>query len=114
MEIETRQLKMQIGVIGLGRMGSNMVLRLMRAGHRCVVYDRHAEAVNALRGQGADGTASLEDFVAHMTRPRAVWLMVPAPVVDGVLAQLTPLLEAGDIVIDGGNSHYRDAIRRAS
>ncbi len=105
---------MQIGMIGLGRMGSNMVQRLMRAGHTCVVYDRHAEAVNALRDIGADGTASLEDFVAHMTKPRAVWLMVPATVVDGVLAQLTPLLEAGDIVIDGGNSYYRDAIRRAA
>jgi len=105
---------MQIGMIGLGRMGSNMVRRLMREGHQCVVYNRHAEAAKALQGEGAVGTGSLEDFVAHMTQPRAVWLMVPATVVDEVLAQLVPLLEAGDIVIDGGNSYYRDDIRRAT
>lgn len=104
---------MQIGMIGLGRMGSNMVRRLMRGGHQCVVYDRSAEAVNALRSEGAIGTVSLEDFVARMSKLRAVWLMVPAMVVDEVLTQLVPLLEAGDIVIDGGNSYYRDDIRRA-
>jgi 6-phosphogluconate dehydrogenase len=105
---------MQIGMIGLGRMGSNMVQRLMREGHRCVVFDPHVEAVQALQGQGAVGTTSLEDLVASIKKPRAVWLMVPATVVDVVLAQLLPLLEAGDIVIDGGNSYYRDDIRRAS
>ena len=104
---------MQIGMIGLGRMGGNMVRRLMREGHQCTVFNRHAEAVNALRSQGAVGTVSLEEFIAHLTKPRAVWLMVPASVVDDVLSQLAPLLEAGDIVIDGGNSYYRDDIRRA-
>ena len=104
---------MQIGMIGLGRMGSNMVRRLMRGGHQCVVYNRHAEAVEALQNQGAVGTASLEDFIARMTKPRAVWLMVPATVVDEMLVQLVPLLEAGDMIIDGGNSYYRDDIRRA-
>jgi 6-phosphogluconate dehydrogenase len=105
---------MQIGMIGLGRMGSNMVQRLMRDGHQCVVYDRHTEALRALQSHGAIGTGSLEDFIARLTEPRAVWLMVPATVVDEVLGQLVPLLEAGDIVIDGGNSYYRDDIRRAA
>jgi 6-phosphogluconate dehydrogenase len=104
---------MQIGMIGLGRMGSNMVRRLMREGHQCVVYNRHAEGVVELRGQGAVGTVSLDDFVANMARPRSVWLMVPATAVDEVLAKLLPLLEAGDIVIDGGNSYYHDDMRRA-
>jgi 6-phosphogluconate dehydrogenase len=105
---------MQIGMIGLGRMGSNMVRRLMQNGHQCVVYNRHAETVEILRSEGAIGTVSLEDFVARMTHPRAVWLMVPATVVDDVLAKLVPLLEAGDIVIDGGNSYYRDDVRRGT
>ncbi len=105
---------MQIGMIGLGRMGSNMVLRLMRYGHECVVYDRHAEPVKALQSQGAIGTVLLGDFVARMAKPRAIWLMVPATVVDEVLAQLLPLLDAGDIIIDGGNSYYRDDMRRAA
>jgi 6-phosphogluconate dehydrogenase len=105
---------MQIGMIGLGRMGSNMVRRLMRAGHQCVVRDRHGEAVQGLQGQGAIGTASLEEFIARLTKPRAIWLMVPATAVDAVLAQAIPLLEAGDILIDGGNSYYRDDIRRAA
>ncbi|MGA7179238.1 MAG: decarboxylating 6-phosphogluconate dehydrogenase [Thiobacillaceae bacterium] len=105
---------MQIGMIGLGRMGSNMVRRLMHNGHRCVVYDRHTGAVEALQSEGASGTLSLEEFFVRMDKPRAVWLMVPAMVVDEVLAQLVPLLEAGDIVIDGGNSYYRDDIRRAA
>ncbi|MBN6740003.1 decarboxylating 6-phosphogluconate dehydrogenase [Acidithiobacillus sp. MC6.1] len=105
---------MQIGMIGLGRMGSNMVRRLMRGGHQCVVYNRHPGAVKALRSEGAVGTNSLDDFVARLTKPRAIWMMVPATVVDEVLAQLVPLLEAGDIVIDGGNSYYRDDIRRAA
>ncbi|HUW97783.1 MAG TPA: decarboxylating 6-phosphogluconate dehydrogenase [Acidiferrobacter sp.] len=105
---------MQIGMIGLGRMGSNMVRRLMRGGHQCVVYNRHPEAVEALHSEGAVGTILLDDFVARLTKPRAVWVMVPATVVDEVLAQLVPLLDAGDIVIDGGNSYYRDDIRRAA
>ncbi len=105
---------MQIGMIGLGRMGSNMVRRLMRGGQLCVVYNRNPEAVKALQSEGAVGTVSLEDFIANLTKPRAVWLMLPATVVDGMLAKLVPLLEAGDIVIDGGNSYYRDDIRRAA
>ncbi len=105
---------MQIGMIGLGRMGSNMVRRLMRQGHQCVVYNRHPEAVTALHAQGAVGAGSLEDFVASLTKPRTIWLMVPATVVDEVLVKLVALLEAGDIVIDGGNSYYRDDIRRAA
>jgi 6-phosphogluconate dehydrogenase len=105
---------MQIGMIGLGRMGSNMVRRLLQGGHECVVYNRRAEAVKALQSEGAVGADSLDDFVARMTPPRAVWLMVPATAVDEVLAQLVPLLEAGDMGIDGGNSYYRDDIRRAA
>lgn len=105
---------MEIGMYGLGRMGSNMVRRLMQEGHQCVVYNRHAEAVDKLRGEGAVGTDSLEDFVARLTKPRAIWLMVPATVVDEVLTRLLPLLEEDDIVIDGGNSYYRDDIRRAA
>lgn len=104
---------MQIGMIGLGRMGSNMVRRLLQGGHECVVYNRSAEAVEALSNEGAVSTVSLTDFAARMARPRAVWLMLPATAVDEVLAQLMPLLDAGDIVIDGGNSYYRDDIRRA-
>ncbi len=105
---------MQIGMIGLGRMGSNMVQRLMRKGHKCVVYDRHADAVKALLSQGAVGADSLEDFIERLTKPRAVWLMLPATVVDEVMTQLLHVLEAGDIIIDGGNSYYRDDIRRAA
>ncbi len=104
---------MQLGMIGLGRMGGNMVIRLTKAGHDCLVYDSHHEAVDALVKQGAKGTTSLPDFVAKLTKPRLVWLMVPAAVVDPVLASLTPLLEAGDTVVDGGNSYYHDDIRRA-
>ncbi len=105
---------MQIGMIGLGRMGSNMVRRLMRGGHQCVVYNRHAEAVEQLNSEGAVGTNSLDDFVARIHSPRVIWMMVPATVVDDVLAQLMPLLEAGDTIIDGGNSYYRDDVRRAA
>jgi 6-phosphogluconate dehydrogenase len=105
---------MQLGMIGLGRMGASMVRRLTQAGHECVVYDMHPQAVRNLAQQGATGTASLEDFVARLAKPRAVWLMVPAAVVDQELAKLAPLLQAGDIVIDGGNSYYRDDIRRSA
>ena len=104
---------MQIGMIGLGRMGANMARRLMQAGHTCVVHDTRVYAVASLSAQGAVGAASLEALVAKMARPRAVWLMVPAGVVDAVLAQLLPHLDSDDIVIDGGNSHYRDDVRRA-
>lgn len=104
---------MQIGMIGLGRMGANMVERLMRAGHACAVYDMRPEAVAALSEKGAVGCSSLQELVATMQRPRAIWLMVPAAVVDTELDALTPHLEVGDIVIDGGNSHYQDDVRRS-
>jgi 6-phosphogluconate dehydrogenase len=104
---------MQIGMIGLGRMGANMVRRLVRGGHQCVVYDRNVEAVTTLAGEGAAGSESLDDFIAKLDRPRAVWLMIPAALVDTVLNELAPKLDVDDIVIDGGNSHYIDDIRRA-
>lgn len=105
---------MQIGMIGLGRMGSNMVRRLMRRGVECVVHDSHADAAQALVEKGARVAADLAEFVAALTQPRVVWLMVPAAAVDTVLDALTPLLHADDIVIDGGNSFYHDDIRRAT
>jgi 6-phosphogluconate dehydrogenase len=104
---------MQLGMIGLGRMGANMCRRLMRAGHRCVVHDINADTVARLAGEGAIGTQSLEDFVGRLERPRSVWLMVPAAIVEETLGVLARLLEPGDVLIDGGNSHYRDGIRRA-
>jgi 6-phosphogluconate dehydrogenase len=104
---------MQIGMIGLGRMGGNMVRRLMRAGHTAVVFDRSPEAVTQLVSEGAIGAATLEEFVQQCRPPRVVCLMVPAGVVDGSLASLRPLLVSGDTVIDGGNSHYQDDIARA-
>ncbi len=104
---------MQLGMIGLGRMGANLVRRLMRDGHRCVVYDVNAAAIAELAGEGATGAGSLRDFVAELDKPRALWLMLPAAIVDSTLDQLEPLLEPGDIVIDGGNSYYRDDITRA-
>jgi 6-phosphogluconate dehydrogenase len=104
---------MQLGIIGLGRMGGNMAERLMKAGHECLVYDSHPETVKELVNKGAKGASSLSEFVQKLSKPRAVWLMVPAAVVDPVLGSLTPLLEPGDIVIDGGNSYYHDDIRRA-
>ena len=104
---------MQIGMIGLGRMGANMVRRLLRGGHQCVVYDRNVEAIAKLAGEGATGSESLDDFIAKLDRPRAVWLMIPAALVDATLNELAPKLEADDILIDGGNSHYIDDIRRA-
>ncbi|HEX4000694.1 MAG TPA: decarboxylating 6-phosphogluconate dehydrogenase [Pirellulales bacterium] len=105
---------MQLGMIGLGRMGANMVRRLQRGGHQCVVYDRAAAAVQQLVGEGATGAASLEEFVEKLNKPRAVWLMVPAAVVDASIADLMPLLESNDTLIDGGNSYYIDDIRRAA
>jgi 6-phosphogluconate dehydrogenase len=104
---------MELGMIGLGRMGASMVLRLQRAGHRCVVYDMSSQAVDAAAKQGAVGTGSLDEFVRTLQKPRAVWLMVPAGVVDETLGKLVPLLESDDVVIDGGNSYYHDDIRRA-
>jgi 6-phosphogluconate dehydrogenase len=104
---------MQLGMIGLGRMGANLVRRLMRDGHRCVVYDVSADAVKDLESDGATGSSSLQDFVGKLEKPRALWIMVPAAIVQGTLEQLTGLLDAGDIVIDGGNSYYRDDIARA-
>ena len=105
---------MQLGMLGLGRMGANMVRRLMRAGHQCVAYDIHADAVAPLAKEGAVGATSLADLVQKLAKPRALWLMVPAAVVDKTLAELTPLLQKGDILIDGGNSYYIDDIRRAA
>ena len=105
---------MQLGVIGLGRMGANMALRLVRAGHECIAYDNRAELARALVEKGAKGAGTLADLAKALAKPRAVWLMVPAAAVDSVLASLTPLLEAGDIVVDGGNSFYHDDIRRAA
>jgi 6-phosphogluconate dehydrogenase len=104
---------MQLGMIGLGRMGANMVRRLIKDGHDCVVYDRSADAVNQLAKEKATGSSSLADFVKKLAQPRAIWLMVPAAVVDKSIADLLPLLAKGDILIDGGNSYYVDDIRRA-
>jgi len=104
---------MQLGMIGLGRMGANMVRRLIRSGHECVVYDHNPGTVQALAKEKALGASSLDEFVRRLTAPRAVWLMVPAAVVDQTLDELTPKLAKGDVVIDGGNSYYVDDIRRA-
>src|SRR5919198_5965805 len=104
---------MQLGMIGLGRMGANLVRRLMRDGHRCVVFDVNADVVKELEGEGATGTSSLEEFVSALEPPRAAWLMLPAAIVDRTLDQLVPHLEPGDILIDGGNSYYRDDMTRA-
>jgi len=104
---------MQLGMIGLGRMGANLVRRLMKDGHRCVAYDRSADVVKQLAADGATGSTDLADFVSKLEQPRAIWIMVPAAVVQGTLEQLKPLLAEGDIVIDGGNSYYRDDITRA-
>jgi 6-phosphogluconate dehydrogenase len=104
---------MQIGMIGLGRMGANMVRRLLTGGHQCVVFDRAPKAVQELVDEKAVGSSSLADFVKKLTKPRAVWLMVPAAVVDNTIADLLPHLERDDILIDGGNSYYVDDIRRA-
>jgi 6-phosphogluconate dehydrogenase len=104
---------MQLGMIGLGRMGANMVRRLIGGGHTCVVFDRAPQAVANLARERAVGAASLADFVAKLAKPRAIWLMVPAAAVDATIADLLPLVESGDILIDGGNSYYVDDIRRA-
>ncbi len=105
---------MELGVIGVGRMGANMVRRLLRAGHQCIAYDLHPEAVQPLVSEGAIGTTSLEDLARKLSRPRAIWMMVPAAVVDSTLGALVPHLECDDVVIDGGNSHYHDDLHRAA
>jgi 6-phosphogluconate dehydrogenase len=104
---------MQLGMVGLGRMGANMVRRLIRKGHDCVVFDRSPQTVNELVKENAVGATSLQDLVKKLEKPRSVWLMVPAAVVDQTIADLLPHLDAGDIIIDGGNSYYVDDIRRA-
>jgi len=104
---------MQLGMIGLGRMGANMVRRLIKKGHECVVFDRSPQAVAELAKENAVGATSLQDLVKKLAKPRAIWLMVPAAVVDQTIADLLPHLEAGDTIIDGGNSYYVDDIRRA-
>jgi 6-phosphogluconate dehydrogenase len=104
---------MQLGMVGLGRMGSNLVRRLMRDGHECVVYDRSTDAVAGLESEGATGSDSLDDFVAKLETPRAAWVMIPAEITGDVVNQLADRMDAGDILIDGGNSYYRDDIDRA-
>ena len=104
---------MQLGMIGLGRMGANMVQRLMRAGHDCVVFDNNPQQVQALVDQGATGAKDMADFSAKLSAPRAIWIMVPAAVVESVIDQLEPHLKADDVLIDGGNSYYQDDIRHA-
>src|SRR6185295_5209119 len=104
---------MQLGMIGLGRMGANMVRRLMAGGHECVVYDRSPQAVQSLAGEGATGAASLSELVEKLTPPRAIFAMVPAGFVGDTIAALRPLLGRGDVFVDGGNSHYHDDIARA-
>ena len=106
---------MQLGMVGLGRMGANIVRRLMRAGHECVVFDVNPDAVEALAGEGATGAESLDDFVAKLERPRAAWAMVPAgEITESTVSELASRLDSGDAIIDGGNSYYRDDIRRAA
>jgi 6-phosphogluconate dehydrogenase len=105
---------MQLGMVGLGRMGANMVRRLMNAGHRCVVYDRDAARTQELAREGATAAAAIDQFISALERPRVVWVMVPAgPPTEEVLAALAERIQAGDILIDGGNSHYKDDVRRA-
>ena len=104
---------MQLGMIGLGRMGANMVRRLLKGGHQSVVFDRSAKSVDELAREKATGSSSLPDLLAKLDKPRAIWLMVPAAAVDGTIEELLPHLEPDDIVIDGGNSYYIDDIRRA-
>jgi 6-phosphogluconate dehydrogenase len=110
----TTSTPMQLGMIGLGRMGANLVRRLMRDGHSCVAYDVNPAAVDVLAAEGATGAHTLEDFVGALATPRAIWVMVPAAIVQQTIDSLVPLLDEGDIIIDGGNSYYRDDIHRAA
>ena len=110
----TTSTPMQLGMVGLGRMGANLVRRLMRDGHRCVVFDVDQTAVAALVAEGATGATSLEDFVAKLDVPRAAWLMLPAGITGKILDELAALMAKDDIIIDGGNSYYRDDIDRAA
>ena len=105
---------MQLGMVGLGRMGANIVRRLMRDGHECVVYDVNPDSVKDLEGEGAVGSGSMEEFVGKLSTPRAVWVMIPAGITGRIVDQLSPLLDEGDIIIDGGNSNYHDDVRRAA
>ena len=105
---------MQLGMVGLGRMGANIVRRLMRDGHECVVYDVSPESIKQLEGEGATGGFTLEEFVSKLQRPRAVWVMIPAGITGRTVDELAGLLDEGDIIIDGGNSNYRDDVRRAA
>jgi 6-phosphogluconate dehydrogenase len=105
---------MELGMVGLGRMGANMARRLMKDGHRVVVYDVNPDAVSALAGEGAEGAGSLEELASMLSKPRAVWVMVPSgEITEKTVADVAAVLEAGDAIIDGGNSYYRDDIRRA-
>src|SRR5262245_56659376 len=113
-QLHKERIPMQMGMIGLGRMGANMVRRLLRGGHQCVVFDTHKEAIDELVKEGATGAASLDDFAKKLTKPRVAWIMVPAAVVESTLADLTKRFEGGDIIVDGGNSYYIDDIRRAN
>src|SRR5438552_13743763 len=113
-DVLIKESTMQLGMIGLGRMGANMVRRLLKGGHHCVAFDRSPNVVKELAGEKAVGASSLADLAKKLDRPRAVWLMVPAAAVDRTIADLLPHLEAGDILIDGGNSYYVDDIRRAN
>ncbi len=110
----TTSTPMQLGMIGLGRMGANLVRRLMRDGHSCVAYDVNPSAVDALAAEGATGAHTLEAFIGELATPRAIWVMVPAAIVQQTIDNLVPLLDEGDIIIDGGNSYYRDDIHRAA
>ncbi|RUZ58453.1 NAD(P)-binding domain-containing protein, partial [Mesorhizobium sp. M7A.F.Ca.US.007.01.1.1] len=105
---------MQIGMMGLGRMGANMVRRLMRDGHECVVYDINPASVAALVTDGAAGAASMEEFIGKLAKPRCVWLMLPAAITGRIIDQVAALMEPGDIVVDGGNSYYHDAVDQAA
>ena len=105
---------MQLGMVGLGRMGANLVRRLTRGGHQCVAYDRNPDVVKSLQAEGANGANSYEELVRKLDRPRNIWIMIPAGAVQSVLDALVPLLDPDDIVIDGGNSYYRDDMTRAA
>jgi 6-phosphogluconate dehydrogenase len=105
---------MQLGMVGLGRMGANIVRRLMRDGHECVVFDVNPDSIKQLEGEGATGAFTMEEFVNKLERPRAAWVMIPAGITGKIVDQLAALLDEGDIIIDGGNSNYRDDVRRAA